>query len=292
MDYAYRGLKNAIETVTLTPDMGEEELHKKLLQIWRGTTAFIVECQEVKEDSILRDAYRVLLDQAQNATTEFRWLDQPELFYSSDKNEKKPNILQYLLLLPTLLLFITAIIFFDRNHYLAVQILAVFSLATFAAYFALDIWHIHNTKEQTGTMYAEQRIHLTMLQNSLEKIARHIDAGVSGLYALLRQKQGEGDVELDGIDLVKRLLKLNYEGEPVPEGVMTEVRLYLNACHMEALEYTPEREAMFTLLPSNGVKTIQPALVQRVKIIKDGEACEQEVLLQMGTACVNMDEMM
>lgn len=286
MEYAYRGMKEAMETVTLTPDMGEEELHKKLLHIWRETASSIAAREEVQGDQTLRDAYRVVLDQAQSATADFRWLGQPELYYSPTKSGKKPSPLRHLLALPALAVFVAVFIWCDTNGQTTIRLLTALALAALLAYLGLTAWYGRRMEGQAGAMHAQQRVDLAKVRSSLEKIAMHVDAGAAGLYAQLRQRQEDQKADLDGIELVKRLLKLHYEGESLPESAMTEVRIYLSACHIEPLDYTPEREAMFTRLPSNGTKTIQPALVQHVRTVKDGEPCEEEVLLQTGIACV------
>lgn len=292
MDHAYRGMQEAMESVTIAPDMGEEELRKRLSQIWHKTAAYIAECREVKEDSALRDAYRVLLDQARYAALEFRFLDQPALSYIPDQNRKKQGLFSYLFLMPAIALSVGAIIFGSTNHDIGIEILGILAAAAFLVYLVLSIRYMFRAKKQTGTVHAEQRINLAALKNSMEKIARRVDTGAAGLYAMLQQHQSGGEDSLDGMELIKRILKINYEGEPVPESMMTQVRLYLNDCHVEMLDYTPERASLFTLLPSNGVKTLQPALVRKVKAMENGEACEREALVQMGVACVNMDEMM
>lgn len=290
MDYAYQAMKRALEDVTLAPDAGVDGLAAKLNQIWARTASDVLEQDAVAKNKELRDIYRVLLDQARNATAEFRWLGKPKLFYSPIQKKKRTDRLRRLLLLPPLGLLVFLLIWYSMaKNYVGVVITAV-SAAALVSYLSMSAWDNYKAANQIGDMRAEQQLDPVLVRSTLERIAETADANASSLAGRIQEEQSEGAGSLDGLDLAKRLLKLRGEGEEVPDSALTEVQRYLSACGIVALDYTPQRKALFTLLPSNGVRTLQPALVRRVRTVRNGESVEEEVLLEQGVACVNAGE--
>ncbi|MDO5764281.1 MAG: hypothetical protein Q4P84_01090 [Elusimicrobiales bacterium] len=278
--------------MTLAPDSGVDELAAKLNQIWTQTASDVLEQEGVAANKSLRDIYRVLLDQARNATAEFRWLGKPKLFYSPLQKKKSTNWLRCLLLLPTLGLLVFLLIWYGTaKNYVGLVITAI-STATLMTYLSMSAWDSYKTANQIGDMRAEQQLNPVLTRSTLERIAETVDANAASLAGRLQEEQGEGVGALDGLDLAKKLLKLHGEGAEVPDSALTEVRRYLSSCGIVALDYTPQRKALFILLPSNGIRTLQPALVRKVRTVRNGESVEEEVLLEQGVACVNAGEEM
>lgn len=290
MEYAYQAIKRALEDVTLAPDAGVDGLAAKLNQIWARTASDVLEQEGVAANKALRDVYRVLLDQARNATAEFRWLGEPKLFYSPLQKKRSTDRLRRLLLLPPLGLLVFFLIWYGMaKNYVGVVITAV-SAVTLVSYLSMSAWDSYKTANQIGDMRAEQQLDPVLVRSTLERIAETVDANAASLAGRIQEEQGEGVGALDGLELAKKLLKLHGEGEEVPDSALTEVRRYLSACGITALDYTPQRKALFTLLPSNGTRTLQPALVRRVRTVRNGESVEEEVLLEQGVACVGARE--
>ncbi len=285
MDYAFQALRKALDGVTLAADTGMDELESKLNQIWTQTVVRVSE--QTAENPDLRDVYRVVLNQAQNATVEFRWLGKPKLFYSPAKGGKAPSRLRYLLLLPTLGMLVFLLIWYGMAKNYTGSTLAAASLVTLGVYLIISALDAYKMVHQIGEMRAEQQIDPVLVRRTLEKIAENADANAASLTARFQQEKGGGKAEMDGLELARKLLKLNYEGETVPASALSEVRRYLDTCGVETVEYTPQRKALFTLLPSDGTKTLQPALVRKVRTVRNGESVEEEVLLEKGVACVN-----
>lgn len=289
MTFAYDGMKNALKKNTLSPGMGLEQFRKQLAQIWRDTADQVAARPELQQDETLRNVYAVLLSQAQSATLDFRWLGEPQLFYAPTKDGRRPSRLRYLWLLPALALFVFGIVWYSLHLNVAMIVLCAAALAGMAVYLFLSAWDLNKVAGQAGAMHAEQQIDLALVQSTLEKVAATVDGNAASLYTATEQSATPVS-GLDGIQVVKSLLDLRYSGVSVPDSAMTQVQLYLHDHNVEVVEYTPGRQNLFSVMPSDETATLRPALVRKTRTVRDGSAVEEETLIAKGVACVAAKE--
>lgn len=288
MNYAREAIKGVLDTVPLTDDFDEDKLNKQISRVWSETASAISSSAAVQSDSLLWLAYRPLLEQAKNATGELRFLGEPEVFYAPTKSGKGVSPLWYLLLIPTLLVLILD---FTRSIPLNIGmiLLSGAALLTLAIFLGAYTLQTRRSSAGTGSVHVAQKVNLPKLRASLEAIAGSVDTGAEGLYERLNQKNGEQRNLGDGMALAKSVLKQYFSGGDT-QSIMSDARIYLSQHGIEVVEYTPERANLFNLMPSNGTKTIQPALIQHTKTMENGMPCEKETLLEMGVACVPSGE--
>lgn len=289
MTFAYDGMKEALKKSALSPGMGLEQFRKQLTQIWRDTAAQISAQPDVQQDETLRNVYAVLLSQAQSATTDFQWLGEPQLFYAPTKDGTKPSKRRYLWLLPALFLFVFGIVWYSLHLNVVMIVLCAAALLGTAVYLLLSAWDLNKVAGQAGAMHAEQQIDPALVQRTLEKVAAAVDGNAASLYAATEQSETPVS-SLDGIKVVKSLLDLRYSGVSVADSAMTQVQLYLHNHNVEVVEYTPGRENLFSVMPSDETATLRPALVRKTRTVQNGTAVEEEALIARGLACVAAEE--
>ena len=285
MTFAYDGMKEALKKSTLSPDMGLEQFQKQLAQIWRDTSVAISVQSDVQQDETLRNVYVILLAQAQSATTDFQWLGEPQLFYAPPKDRIKLSRLRHFWLLPTLLLLAFGIIWYSLRLNVVMIVLHAAALLGMAVYLLLSAWNFNKAVSQVGAMHAEQQIDPALVKRTLEKVAAAMDSNAASLYAATEQSKTPAS-SLDGIKVVKCLLDLRYSGVSVPDSAMTQVQIYLHDHNVKVVEYAPERENLFSVMPSDETATLRPAIVRNVRSVRNGTAVEEEILITRGVACV------
>lgn len=284
MDYAYQAIKKVRSGVAISADMGIDAFSRTVGEVWSTVITDVAAATE--EDQVLQSIYRGILNQAKSATVGFQWLGAPETYLSAGQSRKKINPLKYILLVPAFLLLLWDI--FEKLNVKSYGGVVVYSigLAVLAVALVLTIIDDFKTGPQAAA-HAEQRIDVAAAWNSLERIASAADTHASALYSHMPQPDIRSEV--DGLPLAAALLDWGCQDGQVPDELRTVLRTYLREHAIEAVAYSPERSSLFQLMPSNGTRTLEPALVKKVKTVRDGTVTEEEMLLRRGMACVKQD---
>jgi len=312
MDYAVQAMEKVRSSVTLSPDMGQEAFFKAVHLIWKLTADETA--TKLKLEPELQSVYRGIFHQARDTATDFRWLGQPEVKWvkQEKKSEQKSNVLSKmnrfitskgLYVLALFLLGVSAVFMWEAENWKAL-IPGIAGAVMLVMTKAPSLWDqirelptaLKRHREQAAikkdpseAVRVEQRIDPVAAWNSLKKIARTVDENAAALYAHFVQRTDQSLEDMDGLPLAKALLDWDCQEEQVPEELRSELRLYLQSKGIEALPYSPERSAIFQMMPANSTRTLEPALVRKVKTMRDGVMVEEEQLLLQGLACVKQE---
>lgn len=283
MDYAYQALKTVRSGITLSADMGTEDFVRAVGQAWSQVTSEVA--HKLEADLMLQSIYRGILNQTKATSTLFQWLGQPETFYSFGQARNKPHMLKYpLFLLALLFLVWESYRQWNAKSYLLLILCGMVIIALIAS---LLLFLMDTPKAgPMGSVHVEQRIDVKLAWNSMEKIAMAVDNYATALYAHFAEMEGERKDSLDGLSLAKALIDWDCQEEQVPDEIRTVLRIYLHDHAIEIVQFSPERKEIFQVMPANGTRTIEPALVKKTKVEKDGVLVEEEILLHRGLACV------
>lgn len=284
MDHAYQAMKRVRAGVAVSADMGIDAFFRTVGEVWSAVIADVAAAAE--GDPVLQSIYRCVLNQARSSTAGFQWLGSPQTYLSAGQGRKKINPLKYILLGPALLLLLWDV--YGQLNVKSYGGAAVYGigLAVLAAALVLAVMDDFKAGPQAAA-HAEQRIDVAAAWNSLERIASAADTHAAALYSHMPQPDVRNEV--DGLPLAAALLDWGCQDGQVPDELRTVLRTYLREHAIEAVAYSPERSALFQLMPSNGSRTLEPALVKKVKTIRDGVTTEEEMLLRRGMACVKQD---
>lgn len=284
MDHAYQAIKKARSGVAISANMGIDVFSRTVGEVWSTVISDVAAATE--EDQVLQSVYRGILNQAKSATVGFQWLGAPEIYLSAGQSGKKINPLKYILPVPALLLLLWDI--FEKLNAKLYGGVAVYGIGLAALAAVLILTAIDDFKAgPQAAAHAEQRVDVTAAWNSLERIASAADTCAAALYSHMPRPDIRG--EADGLPLAAALLDWGCQDGQVPDELHTVLRTYLREHAIEAVEYTPERGALFQLMPSNGTRTLEPALVKKVRTVRDGAVTVEETLLRRGMACVKQD---
>lgn len=310
MDHAAQAMKNARSAVVLSADMGVDTFLKTVRQIW--SQAADEACAGLEDDPGLQRIYRALFNQARDTASGFRWLGRPEVFQSLGEAGEDPGAdaeapafrLRDLLnpkpllgrMAPKLLylLGLAAVGWTGFSAWKAGNmpylLWACTALALLLAARAPAAWKSLKRRAQgrakPPAVRVEQRVDPAAAWNSLEKAARAVDDHAAALYAHFAQREAQVQDGVDGLPLAKALADWECQEGSLPDDISTALRLYLTTHGIEALRYSPERAAVFQLMPGGSGQTIEPALVKKTKAVRDGALVEEEQLLYRGLACV------
>lgn len=267
-DQAYQEFSQKPLDKQMTPKELEGEVHR----FWDGV---MLRVTQATTDTAVRNAYRILVCQARTQTQALQWLGEPEVFYSTSAADRGKRKLPWLG-------FAAAAVLAGLGIWLAIPhenvksepylaLAAGIGLALAAVQMFL-LWSAVPEAPSVKTR-TESRIDPAKVRAGLRQLARDLDAHAESLCAMMGQvdaQPGEGD-----LSLAQELLRLPKDHRD--PAVTDAVDRYLVRQGVEKLEYAPERQAMFMVLPGPAEMTIEPALV------RDGQ------LLQMGVACVVME---
>lgn len=281
MDYAYNAMKQARSGNALSEDMSPDAFSAAVGSVWDRVIAAVAE--RTAGDSVLAGVYRGVLNQARASTVDFQWLGQPK-GYVSGEGRRRVRPIKYVLPLPAAALLIWGIFSGKVTRQPVTIALSAVTLALLLAGVFLAISDDLKAGP-AGSVHVEQRVGVPTAWSSLERIASAADTYAAALYAHVAQYAGTADAP-DGLALAKALLDWDCQENLVPEDIRTELRMYLNGQGIEAIQYAPERSELFQLMPSNGERTIRPALVRKVM---GTDGTEQTVLLERGLACVRSE---
>lgn len=286
MDYAFQAMKKLRSAGALSADMGLENFGKAVRQVWSDVSIAVTE--ELEEEPVLQGIYQGILNQSKLATADFLWLGKPEAYHSFGQGRKKPSPLKYLLFLPAAAVLALELVMQWRAKNIPFVVLygaVLAALALAAVLFAVDSLRAGPEIK----IHVEQQVDPALAWSSLEKLAMAVDNHAAALYARVAQRE-EGETDrIDGLALAQALLDWDCQEGQAPDEIRTTLRIYLRSHGIETVEYTPERSAIFQLMPANGTRTVEPALIRKVKTQKGGLLVEEDVLLRRGLACIKQE---
>lgn len=271
MNYAYEACTESLKKCPLSAEMGLDTLRLELNRIWDGVMLFVA---QNTTDTHVRNAYRLLIQQARFQTDVLQWLDTPEVFYSTGAAKKGKRRIPWCGLLGAVVLAGLTVWFAvphqERNVFVACLTGGVLML-TLIQYLLL---HLSASKEPTAKIHTEQRVSPERMRNSLLQLAQQVDSNADSLCAIMIERT-TGETALD-LSLAQELMRLPADKRGT--GVTEAVDRFLIRQGVEKVEYSPDRSELFMVLPSSREMTVEPAL------IKD------DMVLQMGVACTLSEE--
>ncbi len=251
MDYAIQAMKKARASTSLTAEGGLERFTASVRQVWRKVSSETAVV--LASNAELQSVYQCMLGQAADAWTDLRWLGKPEAVVSEASGAEGSE---------------------SRGHGLR--------------------RHVRERsagKTQQETVKVRQRVDLTAAWDSLERAARLVDEHAASLYARVTERAERQADAVDGLALAKALANWDCQKGQASEEVREELRRYFQSKGIEVVYYSPGRSALFQMMPANSTQTLEPALVRRVKTVRDGVVKEEEQILQRGLACVEQEDL-
>lgn len=272
MDHAYQAYVQFLEKDVLKSDMTLPELEGELNRFWDGVMLLVT---QATTDTSVRNAYRILVRQARVQAQALQWLGEPEVFYSTSGADRGKRRIPWLgigagILLAGLTVWLAVPHEnVESKPYLALAAGIALVLA------GIQLFMLWNAVPASPTVNirTESRIDPARVRSGLQQLARDLDSHAESLCAMMDETAPK-EVPVD-LHLVQELLRLPKDRRD--PAVMDAVDRYLVRQGVEKLDYTPDRQAMFMILPGPTEMTVEPALV------RDGQ------LLQMGVACVPME---
>ncbi len=249
MDYAFQAMKKVRAGTSLTAEGGLERFTASVRQVWRKVSGETAVV--LASNAELQSVYQCMLGQAMDAWTDLRWLGKPEAVVSEASGADGSE---------------------SRGH---------------------GLWR-HARDRSAGkapheTVKVRQRVDLTAAWESLERAAHLVDEHAAALYTRVTERAEQTAEAVDGLALGKALLNWDCQKGQAPEEVREELRRYFQSKGIEVVYYSPERSALFQMMPANSTQTLEPALVRKVKTVRNGVVKEEEQILQRGLACVEQE---
>lgn len=273
MDHAYRAYTQFLEKDSLKPEMTLPELEGELNRFWDGV---MLQVTQATADTAARNAYRILVRQARAQTQALQWVGEPEVFYSTSGADRGKRKIPWLGIAAALVLAgLTVWLALPHDNIKSEPYLAL-TAGIGLALAGIQLFLLWNAVPEAPTVKTrtESRIDPARVRSGLQQLVRDLDSHAESLCAMLGEaapQTGSGD-----LSLAQELLRLPKDRRD--PAVTDAVDRYLVRQAVEKLDYTPERQAMFLVLPGPVEMTVEPALV------RDGQ------LLQMGVACVVMED--
>lgn len=270
MDHAYQAYTQFVEKDVLKPDTTPQALEGELNRFWDG---IMLQVTQATTDTRVRNAYRLLLRQARTQSQMLQWTGEPEAFYSTTGADRGKRKIPWLGIVGALALAGLTVWFAvphkESNIYLACACGAALVLA------AVQIWLLWSAVPAAPTVNirTEPRIDPACIRSGLRDMVRELDSHAESLCAMMEETAPRAG--MPDLTLVQELLRLPQDRRD--PAMLDAVDRYLVRQGVEKLEYTPDRAAMFMVLPGPREMTVEPAL------IRDGQ------LLQMGVACVPVE---
>ena len=269
MGYAQDAYAKVIQRVQFQPDMGLDKLRGEVNRFWDGIQA---ELGQSVTDPYIRSAYRMLIQQAKTQNASFGWLDEPEVYQSMTKDgrgrSKKPwaGILAGIIIAGLTGWFALPLNGLDMPLLIAsgaalLLLLIQWVVSAIARGKAQGMMEVHT--------HTEQRLGVQRIHGTLEYMTKEMDAHAEGIQASIKEIQAascNGDIVL-----ARDLLKLpeNMRSDAVTDAV----NMYLVRNGIRKVNYSKENAELFTILPADFDKTIEPALIKDDRLLSTGVAC-------------------
>ncbi len=269
MGYAYDAYSKVIERTLFQNDMGLDKLRSELNRFWDGIQ---LELAQTVTDPYVRNAYRILIQQAKTQTSSFGWLEEPEVFNSVYKDEKGRTKKPWAGIgAGVIIAGLTAWFALPFNGFDMVLLIASGAALLLLLVQWLMSFLARSKAESAMTIHTrcEQRLSLQRVKDTLEYMTKEMDAHAESLQGVFKEIQSSsGNTD---IALAKELLKLppNMRSEAVTDAV----NMYLARSGIKKVNYSKENADMFMTLPSESEFTIEPALMKDDKLLSMGVAC-------------------
>lgn len=271
MEYAYQAYTEYAKKGKLTANMGPEQLRLELCRFWDDV---MLSVSRSVTDAGIRNAYRLLLQQARAQAEVLNWLDEPEVFYSTAAADKGRRRAPWLGILGFLLLAGLAVWFAAPHQGRNLIYAGLTGAGALLALIQCVLLVLAAPTAPAVNVRTEQRISPEKVYSGLQRMAREIDASADSLQAILSENAPEQQ-ETD-VTLAQELMRI--PAEKRSSEVDDAVDRFLIRQGVEKVEYTPDRQELFMILPAQEDRTVEPAL------IKDGR------VLCMGVACTRTEE--
>lgn len=271
MDYAYKAYSEYVKKCSLTADMGLDALQAELNRFWDG---IMISVSQSTSDTHIRNAYRMLVQQARTQSISFGWLDAPAAYYSAAASTKGKPRLPWIGFVAVFILALTVAWFAVPHKGQNIPLACILGGALVLSVIQFFVFTVSVQNPPSSDIRTEQRISPDRVRSGLLRIVREVDGHAESLNAILNESAPiDQDVDLS---LVQELMRLpeHKRGAEITDAV----ERYLVRNGVEQVTYSPERQELFVQLPAEQTWTVEPALV------KDGR------LLHMGVACVASEE--
>lgn len=269
MDFANQAYQEFSQK-PLEKQMTPQELEGEVNRFWDGV---MVRVTAATTDSNIRNAYRILLRQARTQSLLLQWQGQPEVFYSTTAADHGKKKLPWWGIAGAVVLAGLGIwLAMPRKDSIIWPAVAAAVALVLVVIQGILLWKAVPAAP-TVNVRTEARIDPDRVRSGLRQMTLELDAHADALCAMLAE--AEPQAGMPDISLAQELLRL-----PVDRRDPTVVELvdrYLVRQGVEKVEYSPQRQELFMVLPGPREMTVEPALV------RDGQ------LLHMGVACVVME---
>lgn len=264
MNHVQDAVKAALAKQPFHREMTPQQLSDALDSFW-GQVAMTV--KSGLKDAQLQSIYAVLFAQVRAENNRIAWQDEPEVFTRVAQRDWRRDVAALLPGLAALIMLCMAIVKGQQKD-LWSAILCGIAVALVIAGLGLQAM-----KSGVASHRVEQRLRPASIARSLEETARMLDGNAENLLGLLHPVSQEGGLE--ALELVQELYRAP---EAMDENVAAALQMYLRQRGVKEITYSAESAALFDVMPANGTKTIQPALVQ--------ETAAGRTLVCKGLACV------
>lgn len=266
LNHVQNAVKAALQNSPFHPEMTEQQLADTLDNFW---SLIAVQVKSTLKDAQLQGVYAVLFSQVRLESNRAGWQDEPVIYTRVLNRNVRKDVASLLLVIAALLMLLTSYLLNGKKYHLG-MILCGLSLLLVVASLALQL-----IKGETATHKVEQRLRPQAIHKALEATATALDSNAETLLSLVTPISDNS--ELQALSLVREI----YRASAHENGnVRTALQEYLRQNSVKEVDYTTENASLFDVMPSNGTKTIQPALVQ--------ETATGTHLISKGLACIQM----
>lgn len=264
-DYAYRRHLECVKQLGLSGASGPEAVERALNVYWNN---MLMDVTAEIPDHREREIYRVLLNQSRQTTGLLACFQKPDAEVNFEKKGSFDLIARILLRLAVAAAVLCAIWFLAVKRDPIGGGLTLLLGVFFLLQLILDL--VRKVKPPAYTVSFRLRLDVGALCAALEKAAVSTDANaVKAIAALPESSEGSSE-----IDMIRELVQIKTIEQ------VDSLLDYLTAKNgITKVEYSPETEHLFNIMPSTETRTLEPALVKGT-----------EEVLYTGTALVKKEE--
>lgn len=266
MDYAQKAVQTVLEKNPFRMEMDPQQLADALESFWSQVSMTV---KSSMKDAQLQGIYAVLFSQVRGESNRVTWQDEPVVYTRVANRDVRKDIAAVLLVLAAVLMLVMALLLNQQKNLLGTI------LCGLAVVFVIAGVCLQALKGAQASHKVEQRLRPNSITAALENTARALDANAENMLNLLNPVSNSSG--LDALELVREL----YRTPTAPDAnVASAMQMYLRRNGVKEVQYSEETASLFDVMPANGTRTIQPALVQ--------ETASGRQLVSKGLACVKL----
>jgi len=272
MENVYQAYQECIGQFTITRDMGLQKLCEVLNLLWDQIYTTIAKGTADKQK---RGLYHLFILQARQTMTDLQWLDDPQVYLSVDglPQRKRSNLL-WISLAGVAASLGLGVWLFIRRDFLMLILLA-------ASLVLMILPHLLTSRvsdtQRSSSSKTEFRLNKNKLLSTIAETAKRIDNDVETVITLFEGSQLPETLDSAARDLVVVLLRSQYASpSDFPIELSSAVKSFLHKKEIEVVDYSPESAGWFACMPSNGERTVEPALLHSGRLLRKGVACVKE----------------